>query len=392
MIKRNLIHSVKELLRYYPVVTLTGPRQSGKITLVKTLLPNYDYVTLENPDTKAFAESDPKGFLEQFKKGCIIDEIQRVPDLFSYIQGIVDDANREGMFILTGSQNFLLLEKITQTLAGRTAILKLLPFDNNELTNSGIVFNNINDIVLKGCYPRLYDKGIPPDKFYPFYIQTYVERDVKLIRNITNFSTFIKFIKLCAGRAGQILNISNLANDCDIKHETAKAWIALLESSYIIYFLEPYHKNFNKRIIKSPKMYFYDTGLLCSLLGLQSTQQLMQYYNYGAIIENYIISDIKKRIYHNLLNTSLYYWRDKTGHEVDLIIEKSNSDNPIYIEIKGNRTMSDKFFKNINYLKKLSGELRKDSYVIYCGEQSFLSSVNKYISWNNNDVIDELIR
>ena len=392
MINRKLTNSIKELLRYYPVVTLTGPRQSGKTTLVKNLLTNYEYVTLENPDTKEFAESDPKGFLEQFKKGCIIDEIQRVPNLFSYIQTIVDDANKEGMFVLTGSQNFLLLEKITQTLAGRTAILKLLPFDNNELTDGGIIINDINEIALKGCYPRIYDKNIPIDKFYPFYIQTYVERDVKQIRNIANFSTFIRFIKLCAGRAGQILNISNIANDCDIKHETAKSWLALLQSSYLIYFLEPYHKNFNKRIIKSPKMYFYDTGLLCSLLGLKSTHQLIQYYNYGAIIENYVISDIKKRIHHNLLNTSMYYWRNKTGHEVDLILEKSENGTPVYIEVKGNKTISDKFFKNIDYLRKLSGELRKNSYIIYCGSQSYLSSVNKYISWNNNDVIDELIR
>ncbi|MCF6358864.1 MAG: AAA family ATPase, partial [Draconibacterium sp.] len=269
MISRTLSDKLKYFAKLYPVISVTGSRQSGKTTLVKQVFANYKYFNLEDVDIRNFAITDPKGFLGNAGNGMILDEIQRVPELFSYIQNIVDESDKTGQFIITGSQNFLLMESITQTLAGRIAILKLLPFSNFELKKANLISDNFRTQIFKGAYPRLYDKNIPPKDFYPFYIQTYLERDVKQIRNISNQNTFIRFIKMCAGRVGQLLNIANLANDCGITQVTAKAWLSELEASYIIYFLQPHSKNFNKRLVKMPKMYFCETGLVCSLLGIK---------------------------------------------------------------------------------------------------------------------------
>jgi len=294
MIQRTITKKLLQLAGLFPVVSVTGPRQSGKTTLVRSTFPDYKYVTLEDPDTRMIALNDPRKFLQSHKKGIIIDEAQRAPELFSYIQGIVDQTNKEGEFILTGSQNFLLLEKISQSLAGRVAILKLLPFSLAEIQQAGLNTNNVDKLIFDGLYPRLYDKKISPVDFYPFYIQTYVERDVKLIKNITNQSAFVKFMKMCAGRTGQLLNISELANSCGITQVTVNSWLSILQASFIIYFLQPHHKNFNKRLVKMPKLYFYDTGLACSLLGIKEKEQLPLHFAYGSLFENFIINEIIK--------------------------------------------------------------------------------------------------
>ena len=284
MIERTLTSKMIALARKFQVITLTGPRQSGKTTLVRAAFPALPYTSLEEPDIRQFALTDPRGFLSNYPNGAILDEIQNVPELFSYIQGIVDN-NSEIQFILTGSSNFLLMEKISQTLAGRTAVLHLLPFSLKELEPSTWHYENL---IFKGQYPRIYDRTLAPTDFYPSYIQTYVERDVRLVTNIGNTNSFIQFTRLCAGRIGQLLNYSSLANDAGISPNTAKAWLSILESSYILYRLQPYHRNFNKRLVKSPKLYFYDTGLACSLLGIRDEDQVSLHYLKGSLFENLI--------------------------------------------------------------------------------------------------------
>ncbi|MDE6297953.1 MAG: AAA family ATPase, partial [Muribaculaceae bacterium] len=281
MIKRELGSKIKELSEKYPVITLTGPRQSGKSTLLKNQFPDYDYVSLENPDIREFANTDPVGFLKTYPEKAIFDEIQRVPQLFSYLQTHVDNVDRPGMYMLAGSQNFLLMKNLSQSLAGRTAILRLLPFSRRELKETDLLPSTIDSQIFKGFYPRLYDKDSHPVDYYPYYIQTYVQRDVRDILNVTDLGKFIKFIRLCAGRVGQILNMSSLANETGISSTTAEGWLSVLETSFICYRLEPNFNNYNKRVIKSPKLYFYDTGLVCSLLGLTTESQVRDFYMRG---------------------------------------------------------------------------------------------------------------
>ncbi len=389
MISRTLSDKLKYFAKLYPVISVTGPRQSGKTTLVKQAFANYKYFNLEDVDIRNFAITDPKGFLGNAGEGMIIDEIQRVPELFSYIQNIVDRSDKTGQFIITGSQNFLLMESITQTLAGRIAILKLLPFSNFELKEANLISDNFKTQIFKGAYPRLYDKNIPPKDFYPFYIQTYLERDVKQIRNISNQNTFIRFIKMCAGRVGQLLNITNLANDCGITQVTAKSWLSVLEASYIIYFLQPHYKNFNKRLVKMPKMYFCDTGLVCSLLGIKDEYQVQPHYLYGALFENFIINEFQKFFYNNVIEPELYFWRDKNGKEIDLIIEMQNK--LMAVEIKAGETFVSNYFKNLKYWNKLSGNSEENSFIVYGGTSNLKTSNGELFSWLNIDgIIDKI--
>ena len=253
----------------YPVVLLTGPRQSGKTTLLREKFAEYQYVSLEDLDNRAFALDDPRGFLGTYPDKTIIDEAQYAPNLFSYLQTHIDLVNKEGMYILSGSQNFQLMQQISQSLAGRVAILELLPFSREELKTVNMLPQTVEDEMFMGSYPRLFDKGIPPTEYYPYYIKTYVERDVRQLKNVGDLGLFVKFIKLCAGRIGQLLNYSSLANDCGIAVSTAQSWLSLLETSYIVHLLRPDFNNFSKRLIKSPKLYFYDTGLACSLLEIK---------------------------------------------------------------------------------------------------------------------------
>lgn len=378
MIKRELAKIIKKLRPKFPVITVTGPRQSGKTTLIKSICTDIPYVSLEDIDMRNNAIDDPRGFLSNFPKGAVLDEAQRAPGLFSYIQGIVDE-KKDVHFVLSGSQNFLLLQNITQSLAGRAAILKLLPFSLTELSEENILFETFEEAIFKGLYPGIYDNDIDPSFFYPSYISTYLEKDVRQIKNIENQNNFSKFIKLCAGRTGQLLNINSLAVDAGVSPNTAKSWLSVLETSYIIYYLQPYHKNFNKRIIKSPKLYFYDTGLVCSLLGIESTQQVKTYYSKGALFENLIINEFLKNRLHNGKTPGFYFWQNKTKQEIDLIIETPNR--PIPFEIKSGMTMQNSFFTNLKYWQKLTEEVTSNFNVIYGGNQSFNTSNGNFISW-----------
>ena len=384
MIQRVLTKKLIEISNYYSVLTITGPRQSGKTTLIKSVFKDLPYISLENPDSKKRAEDDPKGFLNNYPKGVILDEVQNVPELFSYIQGIVDD-NQHIKFILSGSQNFLLLDKINQTLAGRTAVLKLLPLSVNELKNTKYWSNNVYTLIYNGMYPRIYDRQIPANVFYANYIQTYIERDVRSIKNIGNLTNFSRFVSLCAGRIGQILNLDAIASDVGIATNTAKEWISILEASYIIHLLKPHHKNFNKRLVKRPKLYFYDTGLACNLLQINDEKQLDIHFAKGNLFENFIINNLLKSRFNTANTSNLYFWRDKHGKEIDCIIEKANSLIPV--EIKSSSTYQKEHFKNMNYWNKLAENSNENSYLVYAGNEDDTLPYGNLISWKNLDKI-----
>lgn len=382
MIKRDISKQLLRLSRNFPIVSLTGPRQSGKTTLVKALFgKKYRYISLEDLDLRSFANDDPRGFLEEYSKYVIFDEIQNCPNLFSYIQGIVDRDKLNGQFILTGSQNFLLLEKISQSLSGRVAILHLLPLSLNELQKAKITPPSLEKILFKGFYPRLFKKPILPHEWYTNYLRTYIERDLRQIKAIHNLNTFQIFLKMCASRTGQLLDLTSLGNDCGISHNTAKAWLNILETSFIIFYLRPHFKNYTKQLIKSPKLYFYDTGLLSTLLNIHSSDQLKTHYLKGNIFESFILSEFMKNKYHNLAKYNLYFWRDKRGHEIDCLIEKPNKLIPI--EIKSSKTISSDFFKNLNYWNDISKNNKKDSYLVYGGREDQKRTSGKVLSWEN---------
>ena len=382
MIERTLGKKIISMSDVFPVVTLTGPRQSGKTTLVRNLFSEYEYLNLENLNDFNALQEDPLRFLKSFsKKGVIIDEAQKYPELFSYLQVIVDELKTMGRFILTGSQNFLLLEKITQSLAGRVAVLHLLPFEYSEIAKAKITGRELDEVLYSGAYPALYDRGISPQDYYPSYIQTYIERDVRNIKNIGDLSTFQRFIKLCAGRTGQLLNLSSIGNEVGINYKTVASWIAILEASFIIFLLKPHHKNFNKRIVKQPKLYFYDTGLLCSLLDINSTDQLNTHYLRGSIFESFIISEYIKMRYHQGLSSNAFFWRDNTGHEIDLLLEEGSKIKAI--EIKSGETINKDFFKGLEFFGKISNIPDDHKFLVYGGEKEYERSAGKVLSWEN---------
>ncbi|MDZ4756905.1 MAG: ATP-binding protein [Bacteroidota bacterium] len=378
MINRKISNKIKQLATKFPVITVTGPRQSGKSTLVKKLFSKLPYATLEDPDVRLLATNDPRGFLNNYPKGAILDEVQHVPQLFSYIQGIVDEKNKAGMFVLSGSQNFLLMENITQSLAGRTAICQLLPLSKSELQKAKIPTKDINELIYTGFYPRIYDKQIDPHDFYSGYVRTYLERDVRQIKNITDHSLFVKFLKMCAARVGSVLNLHSLANDCGISPNTAKAWLSILETGFIIHLLQPYHNNFSKRLMKSPKIYFYDTGLVCYLLGLDKADQVATHFLRGGLFENLVIADALKHYYNIGKQSPLYYWKDKTHKEIDIIIDKGNR-KAIPIEIKSGETRTNDYFANFAYWNKVSDVKIPTNSVIYAGAKKVTTSAGTFV-------------
>jgi predicted AAA+ superfamily ATPase len=383
MIERTMSSKMISLAQKFQVITLTGPRQSGKTTLVRATFPDLPYVSLEEPDIRQIALTDPRGFLSNYLNGAILDEIQNTPELFSYIQRIVDE-NRQIHFILTGSSNFLLMKKVSQTLAGRTAVLQLLPFSFTELEP---LAGACESLIFKGQYPRIYDRDISPTDFYPSYIQTYVERDVRMIRNIDDINAFIQFTQLCAGRIGQPLNYASLASDAGISPNTAKSWLSILESSYILYRLQPYHRNFNKRLVKSPKLYFYDTGVACSLLGIREQEQVNTHYMKGSLFENLILNEFIKRSFNRGENRQPYYWQDNHGKEIDCLLV--NGERVTAVEIKSGKTMSTSYFDNLKYWHSLAALPEDQGYVVYGGEQSMQTGAGTLISWRNLDRIPD---
>ena len=367
-IQRQLGPQLQKLARVYPILSVSGPRQSGKTTLVRGVFPDYAYVNLERLDDRAAAEEDPRRFLERHgDRGVIIDEAQKVPALFSYLQALADERGAMGEFVLTGSQNFLLLEQVSQSLAGRVAPLTLLPFSRQELAAAAPA-SSLEETLFKGGYPVLYDRAVNPPDYYPAYIQTYVERDVRSLRNIGDLSGFQRFLRVCAGRAGQRVDLSGMGNDLGINYKTVSAWISVLEASYIAFLLYPHHENFAKRLIKSPKLYFHDTGLLCSLLGLESAGQVATHYLRGPIFENWVIAETIKQHVHAGRRPDLYFWRDNTGNEVDLLYERGGRRQ--VVEIKAGATLGTDQFKGLRYYRKLAAALpmEQDYYLVYGGE------------------------
>ena len=380
MIARTIQQKIENLASKFPVVTLTGPRQSGKSTLLRHAFPNYQYVSLENLDVRTFATEDPHGFLKTYPRHVIIDEAQRVPTLFSYIQTHVDEVDEPGLYILSGSHNFLLMETVNQSLAGRTAILKLLPFSHDEKVSGGILPSTIDEEIFYGGYPRIFDKNISPTDYYPFYLQTYVERDVRMMKNIGDLSAFIRFLKLCAGRIGQLLNLSSLANDCGISVPTASSWLSLLEASYICHLLRPDWNNFSKRLVKTPKLYFYDTGLACSLLDISSPSQLATHYLRGGLFENLVITNFLKRAWNKGYEADLRFWRDSQGNEVDLLLY-DGSTHPTAYEIKSGATFNTDFFSGLTKWASLSDTPTTSLNVIYSGKDTLTTSKGTLLAW-----------
>lgn len=380
MIPRSLEGKIAQLADKFPVISVTGPRQSGKTTLIKSIFSGYKYTSLEEPDIRLIAGSDPRRFLESGTR-MIIDEIQRVPELFSYIQSYTDDSKINGQFIISGSQSFLLNQHISQSLAGRVAIFNLLPFSISELSDHGIRINSYENLIYTGFYPRLYDQKINPEDFFPNYIQTCIERDIRLLQNVHNLSLFVRFLKLCAGRTGQMLNLNSLANDCGISVNTAKSWISVLETSFIIFLLQPHFRNFNKRVVKTPKLYFYDTGLASSLLEIRSEAQLKTHYLRGALFENLILAELLKDRYNKGLRNNCYFWRDNKGVEIDCIID--TGEKLIPVEIKSADTFDKDFFRNLKYWNSLSGNPSDNAYLIYGGNNSADTKDGKLVSWKD---------
>lgn len=362
--KREIAHELEILSREYPIVTLTGPRQSGKTTLVKMIFPDKTYFNLEEPDVRALAEQDPRGFLAKLPNGGILDEIQRVPSLLSYIQAIVDGQNQPGMFILTGSHQLQLHEAITQSLAGRTAILNLLPLTISELAAAGIDLT-LDQYLLNGFLPRIYASQQNPTKAYRNYLQTYIERDVRQILHVRDLKLFQHFIKLCAGRIGSILNKDSLGNELGVSAQTINQWLSVLEASFICFQLTPYFENFGKRIIKSPKLYFTDVGFAAYLLGIENSEQISLDPLRGFLVENLIVLELVKTRLNQGLEPQLYFYRDHHQNEVDLIFKQSNELIPI--EIKSSQTYHSDFLKGIRYYENVASPRVKKGYLIYGG-------------------------
>ncbi len=377
MIARHLYGKLKALGEKFPVIFVTGPRQSGKTTLIKSAFTDLSYVSLEDPDSRLIAQEDPRGFLANYPQGAILDEVQRVPNLFSYIQTIVDSTDAK--FILSGSQNFLVLEAISQSLAGRAAVLTLLPLSLAELSDAEFRFDSYEQAIFQGFYPRLYKGIIEPSDFYPSYINTNVERDIRQIQNIENMTAFSSFLQLCAGRIGSLVNYQSLATDAGISPNTAKAWVKLLEAIYIIHLVQPHHKNFNKRIIKSPKLYFYDTGLACSLLRIENHTQVASHYLKGNLFENLVINEFLKYRFNKGLRSHTYFWQGKNNKEIDLIIDQG--ENLLPFEIKSSRTKNPSLLRNLQLWQKMAGTPSEDLNLIYGGEDDLQTKDGKYISW-----------
>lgn len=380
-VSREIYNELIESCRSFPVVTITGPRQSGKTTLLKNVFPDKKYVSLEDPDIRQLAIADPRSFLNQSESGLIIDEIQRVPELVSYIQGIVDKLQIPGYYILSGSQQFELSQTISQSLAGRTAILRLLPFSVHEIqvVSAG---STVDELLFKGFYPRLYNlPQVNPSRYYNSYLETYIERDLRQMVNVKDLRQFELFVRLCAGRTGQIFVASNLAGEVGVSVPTIQSWLSILEASYLVYMLQPLHANINKRLIKSPKIFFYDTGLAAFLSGINEPTQLFNHPLKGSLFENLVVMEVLKNKYNHFKPYQLYFYRDSNGNEVDLILDYLTHYDGI--EIKSSQTFDKSFFKGLNHIRGiLPGKIR-NTMVCYAGETEQNAGINQLVNFKN---------
>lgn len=381
MFDRTITTELLKTAKEYPVVTLTGPRQSGKTTALKAAFPDYRFVSLEDLDMRGFASEDPRGFLRLYPDKTIIDEIQRVPSLLSYIQTHTDNVGREGMYCLSGSQNIALLSSIDQSLAGRASVLTLLPLSHEEMVSAGICRTTTDEEIFYGGYPRIYDKNLDPGRYYRNYFETYVERDVRSIQRVTDLDRFARFCRLCAGRVGQLLNVSSLASECGISVGAANDWLSVLQASYIIHLLRPDHNNYSKRLVKSPKLYFHDTGLLCYLLEITAPSMIRNHYLRGSLFENTVVNEFVKRSLHRGAEPRLSFWRDSNGTEIDLIDARGGKISAY--EIKSGATYSDSFFSGLKKWCTYSGSSAAVCSVIYDGDINLPTQHGDLLSWKS---------
>ena len=379
MIKRDVAPVIHSLLRGFPIVTITGPRQSGKTTLAKAIFADKPYASLEDPDLRRAALDDPRSFLERFPDGAVFDEVQRCPELFSYLQTKVDADGRMGLYILTGSRQLGLLTGISQSLAGRTAFVELLPFSFAELARAGRLSDKGDYPLYTGSYPPLHDRDLSPQVWFSAYVAAYVERDVRQMLKIQDLEAFQRFVRLCAGRTGQLVNFASLATECGITHNTAKAWISVLEASYLVFLLRPHYANFNKRLVKTPKLYFYDAGLVSWLLGIQTPEQLETHPLRGNIFETCLVAELMKARLNRGERPHLYFWRDSNGNEVDLIAEQGTKLLPV--EIKSGKTITQEAFVSLKKWVVLAGSAAMEPVLIYGGTDAYQQAGVRVMGW-----------
>lgn len=387
MIQRELEVQVRRMASQFKAVAITGPRQSGKTTLARKAFPAKPYISLEAPDERLRASRDPRQFLARFPEGAILDEVQRVPELFSWLQGHLDENASPGQFILTGSQQFGVLQEVSQTLAGRVAVLHLLPLSQQELQASGHGPTSVDEAIFQGGYPPLYDPGIDAVPWLDSYLATYVERDVRLIVNVQDTALFQRFLALAAGNTGQLLNQSRMGSDCGVSHRTVAQWFSVLEASFVAFRLQPHHRNFRKRLVKTPKLYFWDTGLACRLLGIESSRQLATHPLRGNLFENWVVVELAKARLHQGRRTNLFFWRNNTGLEVDILIERGNHLQPV--EIKSGATIASDWTESLAHWLRLSGDFAEDPTLIYGGETGWEENGVAYIPWRQAGLINE---
>ncbi|RDB03354.1 ATP-binding protein [Runella aurantiaca] len=385
MIERTLASRLTELLTKFPILSLTGPRQSGKTTLLRQLLPNYRYVSLENPDELDFALSDPRRFLDTYSGQVIFDEVQRAPKLFNYLQQRVDESRQMGQYILSGSQDFLLMKGITQSLAGRVAIFRLFPFSFGELQTVDLLATTPERAMFTGFYPPVFDRGLHPSDFYANYFETYVQRDVRELQAVQNLTLFRTFVRLAAGRVGQPINYQKLASDVGIAATTAREWLSILETSHLVFMLPSYYKNFSKRLIKSPKLYFYDVGLASYLLGIKQEEELITHHFRGNLFENMLAAELVKQGYNRNEPNELYFWQESNGHEIDILLEKSGG--VLIGEIKSAGTINASFFDNLAWFQQQTDVPVLEAYLWYAGNESQIRRSATVMPWHQVGLI-----
>ena len=381
MYARHAANTLARLAKGFPIVAIAGPRQSGKTTLARAQFPDKPYVSLENPDEREFALSDPRRFLDRFPDGAILDEVQRCPALFSWLQGVVDDRQRMGDFVLTGSSQFDLIAGIGQSLAGRVGRVELLPLAQSEMRQAGCLPDTLDQLLLNGGYPAVYSRQLAPADWYGNYVSTYLERDVRQLLEIKDLALFQRFLKLCAARTGQLLNLSALGADCGITGVTARQWMSVLEASYLVTLVQPYHRNFGKRLVKTPKLYFLDTGLAAWLLGIRDVATMALHPQRGALFETWVVAEQVKQAFNLGETPGISFWRDHAGHEVDLIREDALRVYPT--EIKSGATFATDWANALQKLKALAGQGVADPRIVYGGDASFKRDGYHVVGWRD---------